>query len=330
MAAITSTAAANASFVGTLPTAYTPSSACSAIVSELVVGFDFATSCLPSGFDPAPTAYYSPGWDCPSGYAAPSSCTRDDGSDATAYTVTCCPTRAGLALTCVRDPESLSDAWESLFCTWSAGTKSTVLLVTSTSVGDGSTTTITSAVTMSGGDGINAYGLRMVYEDSDIAATSTSTSTEAETTTEATTQSRGTATATNSADDDDSGGLGTGAIVAIAVVIPLVAIAVAIGIFFCLRRRKRRQHDEPKELPPNERPSELYGSQHAPQELPTGSMAAELPGDAPTAGDRETLSSQGLSPSGFSKPSVASPSFSVSATSNTTPSPGEGSYGRRS
>lgn len=102
---------------------------------------------------------------------------------------------------------------------------------------------------MSGGQGINAYGLRMVYESSDL---ETSTSTPSETSrpeTGADATSGPSATATNdssastaSADDvdDDDAGLSTGAIAAIAVVIPVVLISIGLGLFFFLRRRKQQ------------------------------------------------------------------------------------------
>ncbi|KAF7549083.1 hypothetical protein G7Z17_g6640 [Cylindrodendrum hubeiense] len=289
-------------FVGTVPTAYTPGPACSAISSSIIVGIDYASSCLPKSFHTNPSVYYSPGWECPTGYAAPSRCTRSDGPDATVFTLTCCPARGDITLSCLGDPTGLSGIWKSHLCTWSAGTKETVLLVTSTSLTGRSTATITSAVTMSGTDGINAYGIRMVYHSSDLPATTTeitaetaaatSAATSTSTTTPSSTYSRSIATSTGPASDEDSGGLATGAIVAIAVVIPLAAIAMLIGAFFWFRRRKQREQnftavptdtESPKELPPDAMISELYGSMAAPpQELPTPAVIVELPGDIPS------------------------------------------------
>ncbi|KAM6520804.1 hypothetical protein FSOLCH5_005585 [Fusarium solani] len=302
------------SIVGPLPTDYSPGTTCNAISSRTVVGIDFATSCLPDDFDPAPTAYYSPGTACPSGYTAQRSCTRSNsGDDRT--TVTCCPERNGIKMWCVADPQSLEGPWESLYCTWSAGDSRTVLLVTTLVSG----TESTSAVTMSGGDGINAYGLKMVYEASDIASTSATTTSDTTTAEETSGTSSTTelpAETTSSGGGGNDGGIGTGGIVAIAVVIPIVVIGALIGGFFWWRRRKNRttaiptdDPDATKELPPSHGVSELYGTQSIPQELPTGSSyVSELPGDGPMhTGWNNDGSSPALSHSAVNRADGTSP-----------------------
>ncbi|KAJ4311892.1 hypothetical protein N0V84_010212 [Fusarium piperis] len=299
------------SVVGPLPTDYSPGTTCNAISSRIVVGIDFATSCLPDDFDPAPTAYYSPGTACPSGYTAQRSCTRSNsGDDRT--TVTCCPERNGIKMWCVENPQSLEGPWESLYCTWSAGDSRTVLLVTTLVSGSEST----SAVTMSGGDGINAYGLKMVYEASDIASTSATTTSDATTADATTDTTELPAETSSSGGSGNDGGIGTGGIVAIAVVIPLVVIGALIGGFFWWRRRKNRitaipteDPDATKELPPSHGVSELYGTQSIPQELPTGSSyVSELPGDGPMHGGWNTNgSSSALSNSVINRADGASP-----------------------
>ncbi|KAM5348856.1 hypothetical protein ACJ41O_008679 [Fusarium nematophilum] len=303
----------SSTIVGPFPTRYSPGRTCTAISSQEVVGIDFATSCLPRNFDPAPTAYYSPGTACPSGYTAQESCTRSSGRGGSAQqtTVTCCPRRNGIVMSCVEDPESLAGPWESMFCTWSAGDTQTVLLVTS----DVSGTDTTTAVTMTGGDGINAFGLRMIYAASDIATTAETTRTGA------TNQP----TQTSSGGGGNNGGMGTGGIVAIAVVIPVVVIAALIGAFFWWRRRKHRSAalspddpHAPKELPPDSVVrSELYGSDHAPpQELPSDmAFVSELPGDSPM---RATAS---VSSPGLSKAGGVSPAMSSAAPTNNETSP---------
>ncbi|KAM0426202.1 hypothetical protein ACHAPT_008552 [Fusarium lateritium] len=291
------------SIVGPFPTDYSPGTTCNAISSRTVVGVDFATSCLPDDFDPAPTAYYSPGTACPSGYTAQRSCTRSaSGDDKT--TVTCCPERNGIKMWCVSEPQSLSGPWESLYCTWSAGDEQTVLLVTTVVSGTESTT----AVTMRGGDGINAYGLKMIYEPSDIASTSATTTADT-TTADETTDATAPPAETSSGGGGNDGGIGTGGIVAIAVVIPVVVIGALIGAFFWWRRRKNRSTavpsedpDATKELPPSQGVSELYGTQSVPQELDTSSAyVSELPGDGPVTGWNNDGTSPALSHSAVSK-----------------------------
>ncbi|KAF4985442.1 hypothetical protein FDECE_16555 [Fusarium decemcellulare] len=322
------------SIVGAFPTDYSPGSTCNAITSETVVGVDFATSCLPDDFDPAPTAFFSPGTACPTGYTAQSSCTRsNDDNDQT--TVTCCPERSDLTMWCVADPGTLSGPWESLFCTWSAGDQQTVVLVTTQVSGSESTM----AVTMNGGEGINAYGLRMIYEPSDIsstAATTTDASTAEATVTDASATDSSTAGATRASDQPaetssggsgNTGGMGAGGIIAVAVVIPIVVIAALIGAFFWWRRRKNQRgaavptYDMPPELPPQHGMSELHGPQHVAQELHSNSaFVSELPGDTPM-GMMSSVSSPGLSAGGYSKPGAVSPATSSAGISNDKTSP---------
>ncbi|KAF5027497.1 hypothetical protein F66182_392 [Fusarium sp. NRRL 66182] len=324
------------SIIGPFPTDYSPGRQCTAVTSEVVVAIDLATACLPEDFDPAPSAYYSPGTACPSGYTAQRGCTRSNNDD-DKTTVTCCPQRNGLNMWCVEDPGTLSGPWESMFCTWSAGDQQEVILVTTEVNGTDSTM----AVTMNGAQGINAYGMRMIYEPSDIATTEASTtnastidtSTSGVSTTGPTaTSSESSATdepaQTSSGDSEDDGGISTGAVVAIAVIIPIVVVAALIGAFIWWRRRKNRtpniiveDPNAPRELPPSHGMSELYGCQ-AGSELPgTSSFVSELPGDAPKdAATSTTTSSPGLSKTEAISPALTSndgtsPTFSHSAVS---------------
>lgn len=93
-------------------------------------------------------------------------------------------------------------------------------------------TTSTTAVTVGSPAGINALGVRMVYQSTDLAAAS-GTSTAAPT--------GPTSTGPAGSDNDSGSGLSTGVIIAIAVIIPVVAIAVAAGLFLFIRRRKQAQ-----------------------------------------------------------------------------------------
>ncbi|KAL3963348.1 hypothetical protein ACCO45_000352 [Purpureocillium lilacinum] len=260
-------------FNGPFPTDWEPPERCTALTQRGIVGLDFAPSCLPESFIASPGVVYSPGTGCPSGYTAPAPCTK--WTDAITTTITCCPVRGDLTLSCVPNDRALSLAWKDKFCTWSAGDKKTVLLVTTERSG----TTSTRAVTMTGKAGVNAYGLRMVYQESDLPKSTTA--------------------------GETGGGLSTGAKAAIGVVIPLVAIAILVGAFFFIRRR-RRARDGPNELPAygagNEgagADSKTLASAHSPapplatgggyaavpQELQGTDQVVELPGD-PAATDQ--------------------------------------------
>lgn len=222
-------------FEGPFPTDFIVPSDCSGIWAGGVLAIDVKPTCLPRNFNPDHNAYYSPGTSCPSGYTAQDSCTRSSGSTST---ITCCPKRGDLTLQCVDDPKALEGEYEHMFCTWSAGDHETVLYATD---GDGDV----SAVTMSGREGINAYGLRMVYEPTDI-VTSAESATHPE--------------RTEYSDPPENqsifgrsmtgrGGLPTGEIVAISVVVPIIAAALAIGVFYWYqgRRHSRPRQNDAKE-----------------------------------------------------------------------------------
>lgn len=267
------------SIIGPFPTDYSLAPDCTNIVSEAVLGVDFASTCLPDDFDRATTAYYSPGTACPTGYTAQDSCTR---SSKNATTITCCPKRGQITLFCVDDSATLTDEWAEMLCTWIVGDNREVIHTVVSTMSD---VVVTKTVLMKGSDGLNAYGLRMIYDSGDLATTTTTSS--------------ATSTTTNS-NSSDEGGISTGAIVAIAVVIPVVAIAILIGIFFWYRRRKQRHgpnditsksdkhppttttgSHQPSVLPPeSSAPSELYASPRTPQELPTQALS-ELPAAVP-------------------------------------------------
>lgn len=162
-------------------------------------------------------------------------------------TVTCCPYRGDITLGCVT-PSTLSNVWETLFCTWIAPESGTTVSITLSDDDDDGGTTLTAAVSMESPGGINALGIRMVYQSSDLAA-ATASGTGAATTSGGTataTSTGASSTSTGAAGDLDgnsssSSGLSTGVIIAIAVIIPVVLIAVATGLFFFIRKRKHAQ-----------------------------------------------------------------------------------------
>lgn len=144
-------------------------SSCSGLYNSFVYIVDPATSCLPSGFARNPSSFFSPGIACPSGYVT--AC-HDTTGVSSITTVTCCPFRGDMTLSCVPSPWTLQQIWSTLFCTWTPPADGTSLDVTLSSNGVTSTT----AVSFSGAEGFNALGVRMVYQTSDLVAASSSTS----------------------------------------------------------------------------------------------------------------------------------------------------------
>ncbi|KAM5353087.1 hypothetical protein ACJZ2D_017031 [Fusarium nematophilum] len=216
---------------------FNPPSSCSGIYFDtggrytingiFTIGNDL--ECLPKKFSAATTAFYSPGTACPTGYTAQPQCSRHDGVR-TITTVTCCPVRGDMTLACVEDWLPREDRWELQFCTWMAGAETVVNVTLSESAGGSLTTT---GITMSGSEGVNAYGIRYVYQASDLGPASTTGSIS---TSEASAQ-------TSSAGDGSttvSKGLSTGGIIAVAVVVPVVTIMALAGLLFWWRQHKRR------------------------------------------------------------------------------------------
>lgn len=221
-----------------LTTTFTPPSACSGIYSSSVNVIDPDLSCLPEGFSSYSTDYFSPGLACPSGYIT--AC-NDNAGISSITTVTCCPYRGDITLGCVR-PTTLEDVWSTLFCTWIAPDTGTVVQMTASD--DGTTSTV--ATTLVSPAGINAYGIRMVYESSDLTAAATTT-TDGHSLTSGETGATATNTGSSGFGSDHDGGRGDrgdvsiGTVVAIAVAIPIVVIGLMGVIFFYIRGHKKAQ-----------------------------------------------------------------------------------------
>lgn len=211
-----------------LTTPFTRPDICSGIHrSGFLSVVDIDTTCLPDGFDPEPTAYFSPGLECPAGYV--SACHDHTGVESIT-TVTCCPVVEDVTLSCVT-ASTLKDEWEDLFCTWIAPKDGTELPITLSDDG----VTSTDKVGFESPGGLNAYGVRMVYQSSDL---------------ESTTKTKTADTPADTAEDssiedteegDEGGGLSTGAKIAIGVCVPVGVIAIAAAAFLLMRRRRKNK-----------------------------------------------------------------------------------------
>lgn len=270
-----------------LTTTFTaPGAACAGIylpAASRVYMIDDEASCLPPGYPTADTAFfYSPGLACPRGYWT--AC-HDTAAAAAVTTVLCCPVRGDITLSCAG--RSLRPLWESLQCTWEAP-RSPGVPVTVTRSGDGRTSTVTLALARP--EGINAYGIRMVFQSSDVVAVSGSASPSVPSGSAA--DPVGPPVATTEV--GSGSGLSTGATVAIGVVVPVVVLAaLCAGLFLWWRRRRRASQEIgaprlPSELDPQWKPlgsngAHYYGSPPAAHELQGTCDIAEMPSDRTTA-----------------------------------------------
>ncbi|KAM4057238.1 transmembrane alpha-helix domain-containing protein [Hirsutella rhossiliensis] len=206
-----------------LTTPFARPSDCTGIYqSSFLAMVDLASTCLPRSFKTDSDAYFSPGIACPSGYL--SAC-HDNTGVASLTTVTCCPTlNNAVTLSCVTT-STLTNVWSTLFCTWIAPeSQATSLAVTL--IEDGVTRTVRQGFRSPGG--LNAFGVRMVHQRTDVDQSRASPT------------SSPSSTDTNSASDGTpSPGLSTGAKVAIGVAIPVVVLALLAGALVWWRRRRQ-------------------------------------------------------------------------------------------
>lgn len=239
-----------------LTTTFTRPAACEGIYKpepRTVFMIDDQPACLPSGFAIDEDRFYSPGIACPSGYwtaclgsSAPNSLT----------TVTCCPVFGGsTTLSCHRNPETLGTRWESLFCTWQAPRAGAVMSFTESSLGP----TVTGTTTLTAPQGVNAYGIRMLYQSTDLVASSSADASTSTSNTSSTDTDTGVARPTsplpeeatnNDTNTDTNGVLSQAGTIAVAVVIPVIALLAAAGFFLWWRRRRAPAAEEtgPQEL----------------------------------------------------------------------------------
>ncbi|KAE9367913.1 hypothetical protein N431DRAFT_548225 [Stipitochalara longipes BDJ] len=238
MAAATTTGAASATYTPIvvtsfpripLTTTFTPPADCSGFYEPTAsVGvIDPYSSCLPSGFTAGTANFFSPGFVCPSGY---STACHDTQGVSSITTVNCCPVRGDISLSCgdFKDEAHTNAFWGTFFCTWYCSKSTTITMTLSSSSGVTSTT----PVAFTPGMGLNAYGVRMAYESTDVPTTSGST-----TATGSTSSSSSSATGGS---QSTSGGT-SGGTIAVAVVIPIVALAILGALFLWWRKRRQRK-----------------------------------------------------------------------------------------
>ncbi|KAF9875108.1 hypothetical protein CkaCkLH20_07374 [Colletotrichum karsti] len=200
---------------------------CDAIYNGNIYMIDPQENCLPESHSKQETAYYSPGYVCPEGYMT---ARVDNKGVHSITTVTCCPTRSDIILSAL-DPATLSGQWVDLFCTWIAPEATRIDIVHTAGT---STWTQQEYVTSPGG--VNAYGVRMVYQSTDLAATATAT---------VSATSTGNVTVPQ---ETNAPALSTGASIAIAAVVPVVVLALIGGaLFWWWRKRQASKYNRVNE-----------------------------------------------------------------------------------
>ncbi|KAK4175897.1 hypothetical protein QBC36DRAFT_17249 [Triangularia setosa] len=247
--------------IGPLTTTFSAPSSCSTAFSNFYEVFEgekessyvqgplFPThkDCFPSGYDPAPTKYYSPGF-CPQEYTAACSSLRTS-STVTETAIACCP-NYGVEYTCATEskPESgCTTVWQG-----GAGALEPIVIKNSTIAS-------TATITLRGG-AISAYPVQIRFQASDLS--------------NALTPSR-TATippATNVLLPPDttssSSGLSSTAIIGIAVGggLGFFILFSSLGLW-CYMRRRRKQYSSqptPRSGAPSHR-GDGYGTRSHPQ-----------------------------------------------------------------
>lgn len=187
-----------------LTTEFVRPDSCAGIYTEDVWMVDGKDGCMPSGFDSNPTQFYSPGFICPKDYTT--AC-HDTAGVSSITTVICCPrVNNDLILSCPQIPWPNRRGWDSYFCTYS-GVKGGTAAAMATVSPNGITTT--TAVTFSYPEGLNAYGVRLVYQAGDVGKfTSTSRKSESESESDSSTKPTSSSTSKKGGDKDgkDNGG----------------------------------------------------------------------------------------------------------------------------
>ncbi|KAK4120764.1 hypothetical protein N657DRAFT_692659 [Parathielavia appendiculata] len=251
--------------VGPLTTTFRAASSCttatpqvyqvwSGAESSYVEGplFTSGSDCFPSGYDPAPANYYSPGW-CPYGYTTACSSLASVSTE-TETAVICCPTH--FSYTCVA---SASQGQAALGCTTAWAGAEAVIGVTVVTDGKASTTTVVSETSNT----ITAYGIQVRFKPGDPTPVPTINnpplSTIARTSIPSLFIPTDLLVPTQLASSSASSGVSTPAAIGIGVgsAVAALLLAGAIGLFLFLRRRRKRRSNSSSSSPPPVPPKEL-------------------------------------------------------------------------
>lgn len=274
--------------VGALTTVFTPPASCFASTNiwqvwepeetdwyELV-GPPDASGCMPSGYEVATTAFFSPGI-CPSGFTAASSNTATI-ADLTETTHVCCPTAYDFTTQPTERPTDLKPFMSSILCqsVWSSTDSITV---TKTVLGDTATTVMEIAGPTDGW--LRANGIVVKFRSGDFDSQTTASNTSS------TSSGEQSITSSRGGDGGDGGGSGlsSGASIGIGVSVGVIGLAAIVGlVWFLLRMRRKKQnqaglepyshHSYPEWRPPPAQPPPMQGT---PQELPATIKYAHQP-----------------------------------------------------
>ncbi|KAF6826408.1 transmembrane alpha-helix domain-containing protein [Colletotrichum plurivorum] len=293
-----------------LTTQFAAPTYCDAVYDGNIFMVDPQEDCLPPSHPKQETAYYSPGFVCPKGYMTAK---VDNKGVRSITTVTCCPYRSDIILSAV-DPATLSGQWVGLFCTWIApeGTRIDVV-----HTADTRTWTQLEYVTSPGG--VNAYGVRMVYQSTDVEYATESSFTPICTgnSTESTFDAICTGNSTfneTTFNETQNGfpGLSKGESIAVAAVVPVVVFALVAGaLFWWWRKRQASKYSRVND--------NSVSSNQTPNQAPTVPPATYQPGhvhEAPAMQQQQlppvqTTQSMHSFPTTY-QPSTASPSVQQS------------------
>ncbi|RDA82826.1 hypothetical protein CP532_6093 [Ophiocordyceps camponoti-leonardi (nom. inval.)] len=215
--------------------------------SRYLAMIDLTSTCLPPRLRTSSEAYFSPGISCPAGYVT--AC-HDNRGVSSVTTVTCCPTfNRDVTLSCVTT-STLKSVWSTLFCTWIApGGKGTSLPMTLSD--NGVTSTVEHSFRSPGG--LNAFGIRMVYQQTDVSARHGNN--------HPSSSSTGTSSESDDAASSADQGLSTGSKVAIGIAIPIVIIFLLLLAVMLLWRRRRRRQSQVQPSSPTQQPHEKHPTQ---------------------------------------------------------------------
>ncbi|KAM7206209.1 hypothetical protein V8F33_000495, partial [Rhypophila sp. PSN 637] len=241
--------------------------------------YESGSDCYPSGYEPAPSAYYSPGLSCPQGYTAACSNVATVGT-AMVETETawiCCPTATGIiAYTCAGEDNNAPSLGCQMAFSRVKGVIGATVVNKDGSVGsygvftesEGLFAAHSIQIRFRSADNSGGIGLLDVPQTTSTSSSSTAASVNpnAQRTTVATfsipVQTSG-STETQPEAKAESG-VSTGAAIGIAIGSAIAGILIVsiIGLFFFLRWRRKRR---PPPVPPKER-SASFPNNHQPMD----------------------------------------------------------------